>query len=314
MKLLNKIKNTARLLQRQLQGLSFRTGVIVLGLCIPFYVISFAQALLPISVGAKGILWTIFFGLAKAFQWSGITILGVDGLKRVKAYFKRNGKGSSDIANTVRLIILDFDGTIGDSQKLIVDTLQNTLKKMGLPERSREQCAATIGLPLAKCFSTLVDIDDEMAEKCADTYREIFASLNVKGAVTPFEGVVETVKELHNKGYILSIASSRDRSSLKRYIDDFGLNKSIALILGMNDTERHKPEPDPVLHTLAHFNVPAGEAVVVGDTEFDIQMGNRAGVKTIGVDYGNGTRRELEAAKADYIISSFSAIKDIISA
>lgn len=80
--LLNKIK-------AWLQGLSFRTGVIVLLLCVPCYIISFAQMALPISAGAKGVLWFIFFGLAKTFQYGGLTILGVEGVRRLKAWWKR---------------------------------------------------------------------------------------------------------------------------------------------------------------------------------------------------------------------------------
>ena len=75
-----------------LQSLSFRTGVIVLLCCIPFYILSFAQMLLPISVTAKGVLWTILFGLAKTFQYGGLTILGVEGYKCLKAKFKKRRK------------------------------------------------------------------------------------------------------------------------------------------------------------------------------------------------------------------------------
>jgi phosphoglycolate phosphatase len=77
-------------LKSWLQSLSFRTGVIVLLCCIPFYILSFAQMLLPISVTAKGVLWTILFGLAKTCQYGGLTILGVEGYKRLKNKFKRN--------------------------------------------------------------------------------------------------------------------------------------------------------------------------------------------------------------------------------
>ncbi len=79
-----------------LQSLSFRTGVIVLLCCIPFYILSFAQMLLPISVTAKGVLWTILFGLAKTCQYGGLTILGVEGYKRLKNKFKRKEKDSDD--------------------------------------------------------------------------------------------------------------------------------------------------------------------------------------------------------------------------
>lgn len=72
-----------------LQSLSFRTGVIVLLSCIPFYILSFAQMLLPISTTAKGVLWAVLFGLAKTCQYGGLTILGVEGYKRLKNRVKQ---------------------------------------------------------------------------------------------------------------------------------------------------------------------------------------------------------------------------------
>lgn len=71
-------------LKNRLSKLSFRTGVILIILCVICYILSFAQILLPISAVAKGVLWTIFFGLAKTFQYSGIAVLGVDGIKKLK--------------------------------------------------------------------------------------------------------------------------------------------------------------------------------------------------------------------------------------
>ena len=78
-----------RSIKSWLQSLSFRTGVIVLLCCIPFYILSFAQMLLPISAAAKGILWTVLFGMAKICQYGGLTILGVEGYKRLKDMFRR---------------------------------------------------------------------------------------------------------------------------------------------------------------------------------------------------------------------------------
>lgn len=94
-KYLNFVKTTSLMkvffqkIKNWLKGLSFRTGVIVLLMCVPFYILSFAQMALPISAKAKGVLWVILFGLAKTFQYGGLTILGVEGVKRVRAYFKR---------------------------------------------------------------------------------------------------------------------------------------------------------------------------------------------------------------------------------
>ena len=75
-----------------LQSLSFRTGVIVLLSCIPFYILSFAQMFLPISVAAKGVLWTVLFGMAKTCQYGGLTILGVEGYRRLKNMVARKKK------------------------------------------------------------------------------------------------------------------------------------------------------------------------------------------------------------------------------
>jgi len=82
-------KSIFQRLKQWLQSLSYRTGVIVLLCCIPFYILSFAQMLLPISATAKGILWTVLFGMAKTCQYGGLTILGVEGYKRFKSYIKR---------------------------------------------------------------------------------------------------------------------------------------------------------------------------------------------------------------------------------
>lgn len=75
--------------KRWLSKLSFRTGVIVLLMCIPLYIISFAQMALPISTAVKGTLWVVFFGLAKTAQYGGLTIIGAEGIKRLKSYLVR---------------------------------------------------------------------------------------------------------------------------------------------------------------------------------------------------------------------------------
>ena len=77
-----------------LSKLSFRTGVIFLIVCVVCYIISFAQMLLPISASAKSVLWIVFFGLAKATQYTGLAIVGVEGWQRIKAYIRLKRKKS----------------------------------------------------------------------------------------------------------------------------------------------------------------------------------------------------------------------------
>ena len=82
-------RNLKDKLLSKLKKLSFKTGLIILSLCIPCYAISFAQMALDINYSLKGILWIIFFGLAKTFQYTGILIIGVEGMKRLKSYMKK---------------------------------------------------------------------------------------------------------------------------------------------------------------------------------------------------------------------------------
>ena len=75
--------------KRWLASLSFRTGVIILAICVVLYILSFAQMLLPISNSAKVTLWVILFGLAKATQYTGLAIVGVEGWRRIKSHLRR---------------------------------------------------------------------------------------------------------------------------------------------------------------------------------------------------------------------------------
>lgn len=72
-----------------LRGLSFRTGLLVGAACIACYILSFAQMLLPLSLTTKGVLWTVFFGMAKALQYSALLILGKEGVRRKRRFFAR---------------------------------------------------------------------------------------------------------------------------------------------------------------------------------------------------------------------------------
>ena len=81
-----------------LKRFSFKAGLIILSLCIPFYILSFVQMTMDFSYSVKGILWVIFFGLAKTFQYAGLAILGVEGIKRLKIWwYKIRRKNISEV-------------------------------------------------------------------------------------------------------------------------------------------------------------------------------------------------------------------------
>ena len=212
----------------------------------------------------------------------------------------------------MKLIILDFDGTLADTRGLIVKTMQQTLDALGLESRTDDQCAAMIGLPLKQAFTDLLPMTDEMGEQCVETYRRIFNANNALYVISTFPHVMETLHQLHEQGYTLTIASSRSNRSLMEFVNDMHLNEVIPYVLGAEDVAHAKPHPDPVLQTLKTFDCKPEDALVVGDTWYDIEMGRRAGVRTCGVTYGNGSQEELMRAGADYLIDDFGELVKII--
>ena len=210
---------------------------------------------------------------------------------------------------SIKLIIFDFDGTLGDTRRNIVTTMQMTIREMQLPSRTEAECASTIGLPLAGCFKTLFpDIQEELIPRCAETYRRIFNENLQKITPEAFPGVVKTLKALKEQGFVLTIASSRSRNSLTELTRDMGIADYISYLIGADDVKEAKPRPEPVLKTLAAMQFDASEALVVGDMAVDILMGANAGTKTCGVTWGNGSREELTEAGANVIIDSMEEL------
>ena len=205
-----------------------------------------------------------------------------------------------------QLVILDFDGTLADTQPIIIASIQATLRELHLPEHTDAECRTIIGLPLAECFTTLCGVDGAMAERCADVYRRIFDELNTDGTVRLFPHVLETLKTLHERGLLLAICSSRGRPTLEGFVKTFRMEHYVSMVVSANDVEHHKPHPEPVQKILSTLGVPADEAVVVGDANYDILMGRNAGCRTVGVTYGNQSADDLRAAGADAIIDDFA--------
>ncbi len=210
------------------------------------------------------------------------------------------------------LIILDFDGTLCDTRQTIVRTLQMTMERLCLPVADEYACAATIGLPLSESFKVLFpSLTEEQAQGCAETYRDIFEKNKKLLEPKVFPHVPETLKELRERGFVLTIASSRSNHSLMDFVLTFGFDKEISLVLGADDVTKAKPDPEPVLLTLKRLGFSASRTLVVGDMPFDILMGRGAGAKTCGVTYGNSSGEELQASGADFIIDDFANLLDL---
>ena len=209
-----------------------------------------------------------------------------------------------------KIIILDFDGTLADTAGVIIRTMQATIQELGLPSRTDSQCAAMIGLRLAEIPAALYPEHEIDGDLYAATYRRLFHIFNTDGAVELYPNVLETLKELKGRGLTLTIASSRSNASLTDYMKSLDLTDTITYILGAEDVKEGKPAPEPVIRTLKEFGFSPEEAIVVGDTVFDIKMGQNAGTRTCGVTYGNGSRESL--SEADWLIDDFSKLLELI--
>ncbi len=213
----------------------------------------------------------------------------------------------------IQLVIFDFDGTLGDTRSTIVATMQQTIAELNLPEKSDEECAATIGLTLKNCFRQLFpQLTDEEVERCAEVYRRIFEVNKLRYKPVLFPHVKETLMWLQEHGIRMTVASSRTTFSLHDLLDGLGIANFFDYVLGSEDVTKSKPAPEPVLKTLGKMNVEASRTLVVGDMAVDIMMGAGAGCNTCGVTFGNGTEEELTQSGAGFIINDMAELVDIV--
>ena len=213
----------------------------------------------------------------------------------------------------IKLIIFDFDGTLGDTRANIIMTMQETMRVLGYPVAGEEAIAATIGLTLEDGFRELFPgLTERDILRCAEVYRDLFEKNRRKMIPTLFPHVKETLNLLKERGYILSVASSRQSVSLRGFLHDMSVEDCISYILGADNVEKSKPDPEPVLKTLRELGIPAEESLVVGDMPVDIIMGLRAGAATCGVTYGNSSRDDLVEAGAGYIIDDISELPELL--
>lgn len=212
-----------------------------------------------------------------------------------------------------KVIIFDFDGTLCDTRSNIIIAFRATMERLSLEMRDEETCGATIGLTLRDGFKSMYpDFDDAKIDYCVDTYREIFAERRKELMPDLFPGVKETLEALRKRGYRMTIATSRLTDSLMLFMRHHGIDHYFEYAVGSDSVTHHKPHPEPALKTLAALNIAPSEAIMVGDMPVDIAMAHNAGIRAIGVDYGNATREELEAAEADWIVDDITKILSII--
>jgi len=210
-----------------------------------------------------------------------------------------------------KLVIFDFDGTIADTSEGIIQVCLASLKKMGLPPSTPEKIKASIGLPLGPFLVAGSGVPEERMEEGMKTYRELF--FEIAGPyICLFDGVKEALLSISESGRQLAIATSRGRNSLTSILREQGLFGIFGEIVCADNALPPKPAPDMVKYILERTGVPADEAIVIGDTTFDLLMGKGAGCRTCGVSYGNHSAEMLATAEPDFIINNMSALPELL--
>lgn len=206
----------------------------------------------------------------------------------------------------LRLLVLDFDGTLADTAAGIVATMTATFGECGLPLPAAEAVRATIGLPLESSIARLSGLPrGERLDHAVATYRRLFETIGTR-AVTAFPHVVETLRRAYDRGITMAIATSRGSQSVRALCQQLGLAPYLSHYVAEDNVTNKKPAPDAVLLLLQQTGIRPEETLVVGDTSFDITMGHDAGCATCSVTYGNHTREQLAAA--DCLIDDFAQL------
>lgn len=210
----------------------------------------------------------------------------------------------------LRLAIFDCDGTLVDSQHSIVAAMQDAFDAVALPCPSRTDCLSVVGLSLPQAMARLVpDATPDFHEEIAGHYKRAFHALRARGALEEplYEGIVALLDALERDGWLLAVATGKSDRGLRLVLEHHGL---WGRFVSLQTADRHPSKPHPaMLHAaLAEAGTDAANAVMIGDTGFDMAMARAAGVRALGVGWGYHLPEELHAAGAHSVAMDSSEL------
>ena len=211
----------------------------------------------------------------------------------------------------VRTAIFDLDGTLIDSLKDIVFSLNYTLKTLGLEEKSFEAVRGYIGLGRGRFISDALGhvASQEMIDRTNDIFGEHYQK-HMFDSTRLYSGVLEILDYLKDKTMMILTNKNRDLTleTLKR----FNIEKYFKKVVGGDDFNCRKPAGCPIINLINEIKVPKNEAIMIGDSDIDVKSGNLAGIITCGLSYGIGKKEDVEKANPDYMLDDIRKLKDII--
>jgi phosphoglycolate phosphatase len=209
------------------------------------------------------------------------------------------------------LYIFDWDGTLSQSLEHIVDSIEVASSEHGLPGLSLERRLSVIGLGLEEAFSDLFpEVDASQHRLLLNSYRRAYLELDMASPSPLFEGVQDTLEYLISEGHELAVATGKARKGLDRVMDAAEIGH---LFRATRCVDEAKSKPDPLmLHQLLELTgYPAEQAVLIGDTDFDLKMAGNANIRAIGVSYGAHSTERLLPCRPHTLIDDIRQLQEV---
>lgn len=205
----------------------------------------------------------------------------------------------------MKACIFDLDGTLGDTRNSLVYSVGLTLKEMGLPGITDEQCIRFVGNGARYLMERALEATgrENLARinEGMEVYGRIFDE-NCTYQVVPYDGIMELLSRLKKGGMKLAVLSNKPHRQTVKVVHAMCGDKLFDYVQGQRDEIPRKPDPAGICHAAKALGVPMEECLYIGDSEVDVHTGKNAEVKTVCVSWGFRTKEELKAAGAEYII------------
>lgn len=209
----------------------------------------------------------------------------------------------------VKLIIFDLDGTLIDSSIDITNAINYAIEPYGSRPLTVEETIGIVGEGITKLIEKLIAMNGIAADRDIVVVRFLkHYSDHIVDNSPAYPGVKETLKKL--KGYKKAVISNKREALSKKILDELDLSEYLDLVVGSDTTPERKPSPVPVQYALSRLGIKPEEAVIVGDSNFDIEAGKAAGIRTVAVTYGYRPVEMLQGA--DYMIDRMEELPGII--
>ena len=211
----------------------------------------------------------------------------------------------------MKLVIFDCDGTLVDSQHMIVAAMNSAFSAEGLVHPPREKVLSIVGLSLSNAITHLVPVrDEEMIARLADSYKGAFADLrrSPEHREPMFPGAREALETLAARPDTrLGIATGKSRRGVDRLLAREGWNKHFTTIQTADD-HPSKPHPSMLTRAMQETGALPHQTIMIGDTTYDIEMARAANVGALGVTWGYHLPQELEDAGAHLLIHDYESM------